>query len=220
MAGGIIDGVHITLSDMESYLQGLGQLGKTPRTAPYTAGHVSLSPSQVAAAMHALGYSPAQINAAMSGNLPGHPSGIAGALQAVAGTTAALGPEAAPASGLAGFFGDLFSAGSDAASAASDLPAGQPADAYAPTATDSTTPESTTSDPTSTSDPNLAPRALTPASSILAGDLNAILQDLKYGAIWVGLVLLGLGLIFEGLSRNGAPTPRPSTLIFSGAAAE
>lgn len=217
MAGGIIDGVHITLGDMESYLQGLAQLGKTPRTAPYTAGRVSLNPAQVSAAMRQLGYSQAEINATMSGNLPGHPSGIGGAFQALAGATAALGPEAAPATGLAGWLGDLFGASSDAASAASDLPAGQSTDAYAPTTGESTTAPDTTTG--STSDPSLAPRALPPASSILAGDLNAILQDLKYGAIWIGLLLLGIGLIFEGLSRNGVPTPRPSTLIFSGAGA-
>ena len=210
MAGGIIDGVHITLSDMESYLQGLGQLGKTPRTAPYTAGHVSLSPSQVAAAMHALGYSPAQIKAAMSGNLPGHGSPVGSAFQGIAGTLAALGPEAAPLSDLSGFAGDLFGASSDAAGAAGDLPASTSTDTPA-----------ATSDPTETG-PSLAQRAL-PAlgtSGALTGIWATISKDLKYAAIWVGLVMLGFGLIFEGLSRNGAPVPRPTTLLLAGAGAE
>ena len=55
------------------------------------------------------------------------------------------------------------------------------------------------------------------ATSALGGVVNPILRDLKYAAIWVGLVLLGFGLIFEGLSRNGAPVPKPSMLLMAGA---
>ena len=209
MAGGVIDEAHITLSDMESYLQGLGQLGKTPRTAPYTVGQLSLSPSQTAATMRRLGYSQAQINAAMSGNLPGHGSAIGNALQGVAGTLAALGPEAAPLSELSGVAGDLFGAGSDAASAASDLPSSTSTDTPAGAAD------------TTEAGPSLAQRAL-PAlgtGGALTAIWDTIRKDLKYAAIWVGLVLLGFGLIFEGLSRNGVPVPSPTTVLFAGGAA-
>lgn len=45
------------------------------------------------------------------------------------------------------------------------------------------------------------------AAGAIAGVLDPVLRDLKYGAVWVGLMLLGIVLIFEGLTRTGAKVP-------------
>ena len=193
------------IRQVEAYLQGLAQTHTNAVNDPYTTGRVALTPAQLAANMRRLGYTQAQINAALTGRLPGSGSGIGGTLQGIAGATAALGPEAAPLSSAAGSLGDLLGAGSDAASAASDLPGNSSAAAYAPDT--QTAADTTTSDPTAANSPSLAARTLPSASTLFANDLSQILGDLKYGAIWVGLMLLGLGLIFAGLTRNGVKPP-------------
>ena len=50
------------------------------------------------------------------------------------------------------------------------------------------------------------------AASALAGVVNPILADLKYGAIWVGLLVLGVALIWEGLAKSSSRIPSMSRM--------
>lgn len=53
----------------------------------------------------------------------------------------------------------------------------------------------------------LSNTATSAAAGALAGVFDPLLRDLKYGAVWVGLMLLGIVLIFEGLTRTGTKAP-------------
>jgi hypothetical protein len=205
--------IRITRLNMEQYLEGLAQSKTNAVSDPYTSGKHSLSESQIASSMRALGYSPTQIKDAETGNLPGRGSWIGNVLQGFAGGTAAMGPEI---SAPIGWIGDLLGGASDTADAASNLSSKRALSEYAPDEAsapkdnpeDGTKPQDTTNDPTSTN--KLWNTGSNAAIMTIWGDLTA---DIKYAAVWVGLMVLGLILILSGLKQSGVTPPMPPMVI-------